>query len=211
MGVPVIYINRPLTVEFLDKKLCKLDNENIWQKNLFTVLSSLEIIATSRFFSILHDVFVIPFCWRSGNTHTLSKYNWGIRSMCRALDLLHNACGQLWDSIACFKSVKAVTQRLKKLKYQKDEYQALKDKIQIRYRGFGWKYWKARWSSTKRTLTNPELIAHLKELIREENKLKTVVPDKPVSPIHHRSTLVQLGQATKQLQKLDEKANDNIR
>ena len=102
MGAPAIYINRPLNVEFLDEKLRQLGNENILQKNLFIVLSSLEMIATARFFSILYVAVVIPFRWLSGNTHKLSECNWGARSMGRAIDILHTACGQLLDDIRLY-------------------------------------------------------------------------------------------------------------
>ena len=48
----------------------------------------------------------------------------------------------MWDSEACMKNPNDVTSGLKKLKYKKDKLQALKDNIQIRYRGFGWDEWK---------------------------------------------------------------------
>ena len=99
MGADAVYINRPLNVEFLDERLRIKDNSNILQQNLFIVLSSLEMIAVSRFFSILHVSIVIPFRWLSGMTHKLGQHNWGARSMGRAVDILHTACGQLLDDI----------------------------------------------------------------------------------------------------------------
>ena len=59
-GADAVYNNRPLNVEFLDKRLRIKDNANILQENLFVVLTSLEMIAVSRFFSILHVAVVIP-------------------------------------------------------------------------------------------------------------------------------------------------------
>ena len=41
----------------------------------------------------------------------------------------------MWDSDACMKTVNDVTSGLKNLKWKKDKLQALKDNIQIRYRG----------------------------------------------------------------------------
>ena len=99
MGADAVYINRPLNVEFLDERLRIKGNSHILQENLFIVLSSLEMIAVSRFFSILHVSIVIPFRWLSGKTHTLGQHNWGARSMGRAVDILHTACGQLLDDI----------------------------------------------------------------------------------------------------------------
>ena len=63
MGADAVYINRPLNVEFLDQRLRIKDNANILQENLFVVLSSLEMVAVSRLFSILHVPIVIPFRW----------------------------------------------------------------------------------------------------------------------------------------------------
>ena len=99
MGADAVYINRPLNVEFLDQRLRIKDNANILQENLFIVLSSLEMIAVSRLFSILHVAIVIPFRWLAGNTHKLAHRKWGARSMGRAVDILHTACGQLLDDI----------------------------------------------------------------------------------------------------------------
>lgn len=99
MGADAVYINRPLNVEFLDERLRIKDNANILQENLFIVLSSLEMIAVSRLFSILHVSIVIPFRWLAGNTHKLAHHKWGARSMGRAVDILHTACGELLDDI----------------------------------------------------------------------------------------------------------------
>jgi len=99
MGADAIYIDRRLNVEFLDERLRIKDNSNILQENLFIVLSSLEMIAVSRLFSILHVSIVIPFRWLAGNTHKLAQHKWGARSMGRAVDILHTACGQLLDDI----------------------------------------------------------------------------------------------------------------
>ena len=52
----------------------------------------------------------------------------------------------MYDSEACMKTVNDVTTGLKGLKYKKDKLQALKDNIQIRYRGFGGEDWQTNWS-----------------------------------------------------------------
>ena len=49
MGAGPIYWNRVFNVEFLDGVLRVKDASNILQENLFTILSSLEMIASSRF------------------------------------------------------------------------------------------------------------------------------------------------------------------
>ena len=99
MGADAVYMNRPLNVEFLDERLSIKDNTHILQQNLFIILSSLEMIAVSRLFSILHVSIVIPIRWLAGNTHKLAKHNWGARSIGRAVDSLHTACGQILDDI----------------------------------------------------------------------------------------------------------------
>ena len=49
------------------------------------------------------------------------------------------------SSDACWNTIRAVTEVLKKLKYKKDKLGALKDNIQIRYLGLGWNKCKTRW------------------------------------------------------------------
>ena len=450
MGADAVYNNRPKNVEFLDKRLRITDNANILQENLFIVLSSLEMIAVSRFFSILHVSLVIPCRWLAGNTYKLAKDKWGARSMGRAVDILHTACGEIlddiklihdekymmnifdeiaeeiqdfkmflefqfknkktefiaksktksvpysmlidelfypkdddnkdstviletvaklgieallreledekkatykylsvsgtafsfdhcpenikqammgmmavndlaessfagvtsqvqcygrigmhaaagvsdinrnnflsrpttkkaisvgkhgllhnlpeelkitavmaamedapatrqsnsaaidaqramkrkkeelkkqkelenasddhiesliyhsmWDSEACMKTVNDVTTGLKVLKYKKDKLQALKDNIQIRYKGFGWDDWKTQWSHGNVQYTIPELTKFLKDHIKEEKKKKRSIPDKPKVPIPKRKNMPVLGTETKQRAKLD--------
>jgi len=99
MGANAVYNNRPLNDEFLDKRLCIKANANILQENMFAVLTSLEMIAVSHFFSILHVAVVIPFRWLSGSTHKLAHRKWGARSLGRAADILHTACGQPLNDI----------------------------------------------------------------------------------------------------------------
>ena len=41
--------------------------------------------------SILHLAVVLPMRWLAGDSHKLSEYGWGERSMGRALTLLHDA------------------------------------------------------------------------------------------------------------------------
>jgi hypothetical protein len=99
MGADALYMNRLLNVEFLDEHLQMYGNTNILQKNLFIILASKEIIAASWFFSVIHVSIVILFRWLSGNTHKLSEYNWGARSIGRALDMLHTTYRQLLNDI----------------------------------------------------------------------------------------------------------------
>ena len=44
----------------------------------------------------------------------------------------------MWSSDACWKTIGAVKEGLKKLKYKKEKLGALKDNIKTRYLGLGW-------------------------------------------------------------------------
>ena len=56
------------------------------------------------------------------------------------------------SSDACWKTIGAVTERLKNIQYKKDKLGALRDSIQIHYLGFGWDECKTRWSKGRVTL-----------------------------------------------------------
>ncbi len=70
---------------------CLLISDNLLQRSLFIVLGSMEMIAQLRVASILHLVVVIPMRWLAENTHKLSEYGLGERSMGRAITFLHIA------------------------------------------------------------------------------------------------------------------------
>ena len=91
MGAGPIYWNRISNVEFLDEYLRIKEYTNILKQNIFTILASIEIIAISRFFEILHVVICIPFLWITCNTQKISHQNWSARSMFCAIDILHTA------------------------------------------------------------------------------------------------------------------------
>ena len=95
MGDDTIYWNRTFNVEFLDDYLCIKDNTNTLQQNLFTILSSIEMIATSCLFAIIHVTICMQFRWLTGNTHKIDYQNWSARSILRAIDILHTAWNNL--------------------------------------------------------------------------------------------------------------------
>ena len=97
MGAVSIYWERIFKVEFLDDYLRIKDNTNILQQNMFTILTSIEIIATYRFFAILHVAICMPFWWLTGNNHKLSHQNWSARSMSCEIGILQTACNDLID------------------------------------------------------------------------------------------------------------------
>ena len=89
MGSLAIYMNRHVNIDFLHEQVGTPNNNNVLQSNLYIVLSSLEVAATARFFSILHLAVVVPVRWLAAKTHELFSYQWGPRSMGRVVDILH--------------------------------------------------------------------------------------------------------------------------
>ena len=87
MGSLAIYWNCQVYMEFLYKQIFNLGGKDcILQDNLYCVLSSVEVGAAARLFSILHLAIVVPVRWLTGKTHTLAEYNWGPISMGLVLD-----------------------------------------------------------------------------------------------------------------------------
>jgi len=88
-----IAMNRAFNVKFLDYCLRMSDKtkkDNVLQRNLFVVLSSLDIdmAAQARLLAIMYLSIILPLRWLAGNTHKLASFHWGARSMGRALDVL---------------------------------------------------------------------------------------------------------------------------
>ena len=93
-----IYWNIIFNVEFLDDVLRVKGAGNVLQENLFTILSSLEMVACCRFFSIHQLANCLPLRWLTGKTHVLAHRNWGARSMGRAVEMIHSACKDIIDN-----------------------------------------------------------------------------------------------------------------
>ena len=64
-----IYWNRELCVKFLDERLRVPGNEGILQRNLFTVLTSAEMIGITRLLAIMHIAICMPLRFLMGKTH----------------------------------------------------------------------------------------------------------------------------------------------
>ena len=82
-------------IEFLDE--CLEGHDNILQENLFTILTSVEMVALARVMAIIHYKIAMPMRWLAGNTHHMPAvgYNWSARSMGKAIDALHDALVEL--------------------------------------------------------------------------------------------------------------------
>ena len=69
---------------------------------------------------------------------------------------------KMWNSDACWKTVREVSDGLRRIKTKSGKYASLKDNIRIRWKGLGWMECETRWTVDGHELTVPEL-AH-KEL-----------------------------------------------
>ena len=99
MGSMAIFKNRVPNIEFLDDQLHICDNNNTLQKNLFIIISSIEIISTSRLFAIINVAVCMPVSWLAGNTNKWAHHNCGARSIGRMFEILHTALNNILDDI----------------------------------------------------------------------------------------------------------------
>ena len=92
-------MNYEYYLEFLDialRKRIKNNTATILQKNLFVVLSSMEMIALARLLSILHISIVIPFRYLAGKTAELGEeHDWCPFNMGDVLDVLDKKLEEL--------------------------------------------------------------------------------------------------------------------
>ena len=96
MAAPAIYMNRwyCLTYALYLLRIPK-KQDNILLRNLVVMMTSVEMVAVSRLFSILYISVILPMRWLAGKTPELAEYNWGPVSMGRALDTLHESMNEI--------------------------------------------------------------------------------------------------------------------
>ena len=87
MAAMTIFWNINYCVELLDEMIsyCR-KSENVLAINLMILLSSVEIIAVSWLWSILHIAIFMPMCWLEASMHKVKEYGWGYISMGKVLD-----------------------------------------------------------------------------------------------------------------------------
>ena len=72
-----IFCIRNYCVYLLDEMISHCGNsENILAHNLMILLSSVDIIAVSRLWYILHNDIVVPMRWLEACTHKMKEYGW---------------------------------------------------------------------------------------------------------------------------------------
>ena len=107
-------------------------------------------------------------------------------------------------SPACWKDVrKIVAKHLKKISSDTAKYNALKENIMIRVKGFSWDWCKHPWSKDGRKYTIKELADHLRWIITEEKKHS--ISDEPSLNVPQRINLPVLGTQTEEVLELDRK------
>jgi hypothetical protein len=90
MALMDIYWNRNYCVDFLDKLISYCGPEdNILARTQMTLLSSIDMVAVARLWSILHVAILMPMRWLAGKTLKLLHRKWGYISMGKVLGKLN--------------------------------------------------------------------------------------------------------------------------
>ena len=107
-------MNRCACIEYLDHSLKMVGKrrENILKRNLFTLMSSSEMVAQTRFYGIMYLAFCVPLRWLAGKTHELADYpegappegQWGTKSLVRVADHLVDVIDELIEDPSLFLS-----------------------------------------------------------------------------------------------------------
>jgi hypothetical protein len=89
--------NRTVFVEYLEELLGTPGCDNLLLDSLAIILRSEEMCALCRVCAIIHYSIGMPMRWLAAKSHELSEYNWSVRSMGRAIDILHDALIKIQD------------------------------------------------------------------------------------------------------------------
>ena len=100
---------------------------------------------------------------------------------------------------------KNVTKMLDSLPTKKAKYEALRENILMRSKGFGWEWAHHAWSKDGHTYSTKELSNHLRWVIRQQLKRKLDAPTEPKTNVPQRMTLSILGTQTDDVLELDSK------
>ena len=98
MAAMAIFWNRNCCVEFLYDMIRYCGkSENILAINLMILISSVEIIAVSWLWSIIHIAIVMPMRWLAACKHKMKEYRWGYISMDKVLEKLKDDLNMIID------------------------------------------------------------------------------------------------------------------
>ena len=90
-------MNQKFHVNFLDECLTA-NNNNILQTNLFIVLTSSQMIAMSRVYTIFHVAICLPMRFLVDKAHKLADQDWSCRSHNRLLVIVDNKLKEIVES-----------------------------------------------------------------------------------------------------------------
>lgn len=96
-GATAIFWNRWMYIAYLEELLGTPGCDNLLFDNMAIILRSEEICALCRVCAILHYSISMPMRWLAAKTQALAEYNWSIRSMGRAIDLVFTAVRKIKD------------------------------------------------------------------------------------------------------------------
>ena len=112
----------------------------------------------------------------------------------------------MWGTAACWTTESQIAKGLKGLKFKKDMREALKDNIQMWWKGFGYEQCKTKWTEGGKLKSIAELTKILRDILKMWKKEKWVIADKPPVPVPKRKYMAPVGTLTKYVKYLDEKA-----
>ena len=101
-GACSIYWNRPMYVNFLEETIGTPGCDNLLLDSLGIILRSGEICALTRVLAILHYSISMPMRWLVAKTSELGEHDWSVRSIGRAIDIVHNALKQIKENSKLF-------------------------------------------------------------------------------------------------------------
>ena len=110
----------------------------------------------------------------------------------------------MYGSERCWKTTDKVREGMKGLRYKKDKEQALKDNIQMRFRGLGWVDCHTTWSKDGKKNTLHTLQGRFIEILGLTDGWE--VPEKPPTKVPRRKITSIMGTLCMKVQDMDKKA-----
>ena len=90
-GAVAVLMNVPYYLEFLIWRFKCGHKDGILERNLFMLLTSVEMISLLRVLSILHISVCMPLRWLAANCGDLGEYGFGVADMATVVDLMDEA------------------------------------------------------------------------------------------------------------------------
>ena len=100
-GAGAVFMNRTYYVQFLDQALTA-KGDNILQKNLFIILTSVEMIALSRVYAIFHVAICLPLRYLTGACHKLHVHDFSFKSMGEVINVLDGKLNEIVETPSLF-------------------------------------------------------------------------------------------------------------